>query len=72
MASPDLPVVALRFGAGRPALVNPSNAEIADAFGVMTPLSPGEVFDLAVVGAGPAGLNPCISINYDLHRDLPR
>ena len=34
LASPDLPVVVLRFGAGRPALINPSNAEIADAFGV--------------------------------------
>ena len=56
LASPDLPVVVLRFGAGRPALVNPSNAEIADAFGVMTPISPGEVFDVAVIGAGPAGL----------------
>jgi thioredoxin reductase len=53
---PELPVVALRFGADRPALVNPSNLEIADAFGVMTPVSPGEVFDVAVVGAGPAGL----------------
>src|SRR5690348_5923025 len=56
LASPDLPVVVLRFGTGRPALVNPSNAEIADAFGVMTPISAGEVFDLAVIGAGPAGL----------------
>ena len=56
LASPDLPVVVLRFGAGRPALVNPSNAEIADAFGVMTPIPAGEVFDVAVVGAGPAGL----------------
>ena len=56
LASADLPVVVLRFGAGRPPLVNPSNAEIADAFGVMTPISPGEVFDVAVVGAGPAGL----------------
>ena len=56
LASPDLPVVVLRFAAGRPALVNPSNREIADAFGVMTPVSPGEVFDLAVIGAGPAGL----------------
>src|SRR5690348_7667266 len=56
LASPDLPVVVLRFGAGRPALVNPSNREIADAFGVMTPVSAGEVFDVAVVGAGPAGL----------------
>ena len=56
LASPDLPVVVLRFGAGRPALVNPSNRQIADAFGVMTPVSAGEVFDLAVIGAGPAGL----------------
>ena len=56
LASPELPVVVLRFAAGRPALVSPSNAEIADAFGVMTPISPGEVFDVAVVGAGPAGL----------------
>ena len=53
---PELPVVVLRFGAGRSALVNPTNLEIADAFGVMTPIPPGEVFDLAVVGAGPAGL----------------
>ena len=56
LASPDLPVVVLRFGAGRPALVNPSNRQIADAFGVMTPVSAGEVFDPAVIGAGPAGL----------------
>ena len=37
------------------ALVNPSNLEIADAFGLMTPIPPGTVFDVAVVGAGPAG-----------------
>jgi thioredoxin reductase (NADPH) len=53
---PELPVVALRFGAEPATLVNPSNLEIADAFGVMTPIPPGEVFDVAVVGAGPAGL----------------
>ncbi len=34
LESTELPVVALRFGAERPALVNPSNLEIADAFGV--------------------------------------
>ena len=50
---PELPVVVLRFGAERPVLVNPSNRQIVDAFGVMTPISPGEVFDVAVVGAGP-------------------
>ena len=53
---PELPVVVLRFGAEQPALVNPSNLQIANAFGLMTPISPGEVFDVAVVGAGPAGL----------------
>ena len=58
LASPELPVVLLRFGARRPALVNPSNAEIADAFGVMTPIAPGEVFDLAVVGAARPGWLP--------------
>ena len=46
----------LRFGAERPALVNPSNLEIADAFGLMRPIPAGAVFDVAVIGAGPAGL----------------
>jgi thioredoxin reductase (NADPH) len=65
MASPDLPVVVLRFASGRPTLVNPSNAEIADAFGVMTPIRPGEVFDLAVVGAGPAGLAAAVGASSE-------
>jgi thioredoxin reductase (NADPH) len=56
LESAELPVVVLRFAAGQPALANPSNLQIADAFGVMTPISPGEVFDVAVVGGGPAGL----------------
>ena len=54
--SAELPVVVLRFGGRRSALANPSNLEIADAFGLMTPIPDGEVFDVAVVGAGPAGL----------------
>jgi thioredoxin reductase (NADPH) len=56
LASAELPVVVLRSAAGRPALANPSNRQIADAFGVMSPIPPGEVFDVVVVGAGPAGL----------------
>ena len=56
LESPELPVVVLRFGAERPALVNPSNLEVADAFGLMRPVPAGEVFDVAVAGAGPAGL----------------
>jgi thioredoxin reductase (NADPH) len=65
LQSPDLPVVVLRFGTRRPTLVNPSNAEIADAFGVMTPISTGEVFDLAVVGAGPAGLAAAVGASSE-------
>ena len=56
LVSPDLPVVVLRFGADRSTLVNPTNLEIADAFGLMTPIPAEDVFDVAVVGAGPAGL----------------
>ena len=56
LESPDLPVVVLRFGTDRPVLVNPSNLQIADAFGLMRPIPAAEVFDVAVIGAGPAGL----------------
>jgi thioredoxin reductase len=54
--APALPVVVLRFGTTRNVLVDPSNLDIADAFGLMTPVPPDEVFDVVVVGAGPAGL----------------
>jgi thioredoxin reductase len=56
LESADLPVVVLRFGGQREALVNPTNLEIAEAFGLMAPIPAEEVFDVAVVGAGPAGL----------------
>jgi len=46
-------------------LVNPSNREIADAFGLMRPIPPGEVFDLAVVGAGPAGLAAAVGASSE-------
>src|SRR5690348_11825821 len=65
LASADLPVVVLRFAAERPALVNPSNQQIVDAFGVMTPISPGKVFDVAVVGAGPAGLAAAVGTSSE-------
>jgi thioredoxin reductase (NADPH) len=56
LVSPDLPVVALRFGAQRSTLANPSDIEIAEAFGLLAPISADDVYDVAVVGAGPAGL----------------
>jgi thioredoxin reductase (NADPH) len=65
LESAELPAVVLRNPAKRPALVNPSNAEIADAFGVMTPIPPGEVFDVAVVGAGPAGLAAAVGASSE-------
>ncbi|HXZ75587.1 MAG TPA: FAD-dependent oxidoreductase, partial [Streptosporangiaceae bacterium] len=65
LESPDLPVVVLRFAAERPVLVNPSNLEIADAFGVMTPIPPGEVFDVAVIGGGPAGLAAAVGASSE-------
>ena len=47
------PVVVL-LGGG--VLVNPTNADLADAYGVSTTLEGRSDFDLVVVGAGPAGL----------------
>ncbi len=62
---PELPVVVLRFAAERPALVNPSNRQIADAFGIMRPIPPGQVFDVAVVGGGPAGLAAAVGASSE-------
>ena len=47
------PVVVL---AGGGVLVDPTNAELADAYGVSTSLEDRSDFDVVVVGAGPAGL----------------
>jgi len=65
LESAELPVVVLRFAVKRTALVNPSNEQIADAFGVMTPIPPGAVFDVAVVGAGPAGLAAAVGASSE-------
>ncbi len=65
LESADLPVVVLQFAAEPSALVNPSNLEIADAFGIMRPIPPGEVFDVAVVGAGPAGLAAAVGASSE-------
>jgi thioredoxin reductase (NADPH) len=49
----DTPVVLL---GGDVVLVNPSNAELANAAGITEEPLSGSVFDILVVGAGPAGL----------------
>jgi thioredoxin reductase (NADPH) len=56
LESPDLPVVVLRFAAHSSTLANPSDIQIAEAFGLLTPISADDICDVAVVGAGPAGL----------------
>ncbi len=56
LGDPRLPVVVLRFTPERTVLEDPTDLEIADAFGLMEPLTPDEKFDLTVIGAGPAGL----------------
>src|SRR5215467_1204769 len=56
LESGELPAVVIRFDGQRSALANPSNLDIAEAFGLTTPIPEGDIFDVAVVGAGPAGL----------------
>jgi thioredoxin reductase (NADPH) len=49
----DTPVV---FFEGSQALANPSNAEFAQAAGITDEPNTGRIYDLLVIGAGPAGL----------------
>lgn len=51
----ELPVVVLLFTAPPKVLINPTDMEIADAFGIMEPL-PDRLWDVTIVGAGPSGL----------------
>jgi thioredoxin reductase len=60
LESPRLPVVQLRFAEDRTALQDPTDLEIAVAFGLMRPVPEDEVFDVAIVGAGPAGLGAAV------------
>ncbi len=57
---PELPVVALRFTEEGSVLENPTDLEIALAFGLMQPVPEDQVFDVAIVGAGPAGLGAAV------------
>lgn len=60
LTEPQLPVVVLRFRPDHVVLQNPSNLEIADSFGLTHPLPRDAVFDVAIVGAGPAGLGAAV------------
>ncbi|MGH2751291.1 MAG: FAD-dependent oxidoreductase [Actinomycetota bacterium] len=56
LSEPPLPVVVLRFAPEPKTLVDPTDMEIADAFGITKPLAHDAHFDVAVIGSGPAGL----------------
>jgi thioredoxin reductase len=56
LSDPELPVVLLRFAPEPTTLVNPTDMEIADAFGITQPLDPDAHFDVAIIGSGPSGL----------------
>src|SRR5829696_8157447 len=52
--NPELPVLVLQFTSPPTTLVNPTDLELADAFGLMTPPSADTLYDVVVIGAGPA------------------
>ena len=53
LSGEQLPVVVLP---GKVILRNPSNTALADALGLIETLDPDNIYDVAVVGGGPAGL----------------
>ncbi|WP_434080811.1 FAD-dependent oxidoreductase [Sanguibacter sp. Z1732] len=52
----ELPIVVLQFTSPPTVLTNPSDLQIADAFGLTGAPPVNKVFDVAIVGAGPSGL----------------
>ncbi|PFG39591.1 thioredoxin reductase (NADPH) [Georgenia soli] len=57
---PTFPVVLLHFRRDATVLQNPTDIQIADAFGLFEPFGEEEEFDLTIVGAGPAGLGAAV------------
>jgi thioredoxin reductase (NADPH) len=53
-------VLVLMPSIGSRRLRNPTNREVAEAFGIQTSLGPDRDFDVVVVGAGPAGLSSAV------------
>jgi thioredoxin reductase (NADPH) len=60
LSEPKLPVVQLRFAEGSPALQDPTDLDIALAFGLMRPIGEDEIFDVIIAGAGPSGLGAAV------------
>jgi thioredoxin reductase (NADPH) len=63
----SLPIARVRGGR---LLVDPSNVELAAAFGVSTELGENREFDVAIVGAGPAGLAAAVYASSEGMRAL--
>src|ERR1700722_5207109 len=53
IAARDLPIVLCPNGQ---LLRNPSDVELARCIGLVKPIDPGKIYDVVIVGAGPAGL----------------
>jgi thioredoxin reductase (NADPH) len=53
----DLPIV---LCPGGQLLRNPGDVQLARCIGLVRPIDPGRTFDVAVIGAGPAGLAPAV------------
>jgi thioredoxin reductase (NADPH) len=60
LAGPKLPVLVLRFRPDRPVLEDPGDLEILEAFGLFNRPDPDTLVDVAIVGAGPAGLGAAV------------
>ncbi|MGY1605705.1 MULTISPECIES: FAD-dependent oxidoreductase [unclassified Geodermatophilus] len=60
LEQPRLPVVVVRFRPEHTVLEAPTDLEVAEAFGLFDPLDTEAVHDVAIVGAGPAGLGASV------------
>ncbi len=57
---PGLPLVVLRFTPEQQVLQDPTDLDIAIAFGLMEQVDPETVYDVVIVGSGPAGLGAAV------------
>jgi thioredoxin reductase (NADPH) len=53
-----LPAVIIHLG--ERVISNPSNFQLAEALGLVEPINPDHLYDVAIVGAGPAGLSAAV------------
>ena len=60
LVSPRLPIVQLRFTPDQKILQDPTDLDIAVAFGLMEDVDPDAIFDVAIAGSGPAGLGAAV------------